>query len=85
MFGAELAPLLQQIQVQTTPTVAAVFGGRMLDVKMGPLPAAELDAWIQKVAASIPDDPDNPAEPAADREQTPRELVMAGCATTCMH
>lgn len=46
--NAALAPLLQQMQVSSVPTLFLLFGGRMLGVKAGVPPQQELKAWIDE-------------------------------------
>ena len=43
-----LAPLVQQLQINSVPTLFLIFGGRIIDVKMGVSPQAELREWINK-------------------------------------
>lgn len=43
-----MAPLVQQLQIKSVPTLFLIFGGRIIDVKMGVPPQAELRSWINK-------------------------------------
>ena len=43
-----LAPLVQNLQISSVPTLFILFGGRVIDVKQGALSPTELSQWITK-------------------------------------
>lgn len=43
-----LAPLMQQLQIASVPTLFLLIGGRIVDVKTGVPPPSELNEWISK-------------------------------------
>ena len=43
-----LAPLTQQLQITSVPTLFLLIGGRIVDIKTGVPPPSELDEWINK-------------------------------------
>ena len=58
----------------------AIFGAKMLDAKIGAIPASELNAWVNRLADAAPEVV--PAAPDADAEkgsQNPEELVAEAC------
>ena len=79
-----LAPLVQQLQITSVPTLIMLYGGRAVDIKQGAPPPAELQKWILKSielaeavagAAGAPRDGNaQPDGPVAD----PKTLVKDG-------
>ena len=87
--GTSNPQLVQAFQVQEVPTVAAVIGGRPLQLFSGMMPEAELRTVLDQVLAlaaqngvtgTIPTDGDDEADPAEPVKPRPRSSAHSWAA-----
>lgn len=75
-----LAPLVQQLQINSVPTLILLFGGRAVGIKQGAPPPAELKKWIAEaidLAEAVSGAAGTKSQPEAEVAD-PKTLVQEG-------
>ncbi|HBM90423.1 MAG TPA: co-chaperone YbbN [Rhodospirillaceae bacterium] len=71
--------LVQQLQVQSVPTVFAFFQGQVIDGFMGPLPEEQIETWLQKLIRETESKPEeNLEEDAATALKQAEKYLLEG-------
>ncbi len=71
--------LVQQLQVQSVPTVFAFFQGQVIDGFMGPLPEQQIKTWLQKLIRETESKPEeNPEGDAKTALEQAEKYLLEG-------